>query len=136
MTERDVSGGSAGAGAAAGSGASQPPDPVGVRFEAVADVRDVPEGALVGVKNGAGEEICLYNLRGRIGAVCNVCTHAEFLLSDGVLRDDGTIECVWHGARFACASGDVRRGPAVDPLPVYEVRVDGDTVLVGPRKTA
>jgi nitrite reductase/ring-hydroxylating ferredoxin subunit len=106
------------------------------RFEAVAQTSDVPEGVLVGVKNDAGEEICLYNLRGTIGAVCNVCTHAEFLLSDGVLRDDGTIECVWHGARFACADGAVRRGPAVDPLPVYEVRVDDGRILVGPRKRA
>ena len=117
----------------AGAPKSEPGEP---RFEAVAQTADVPEGVLVGVKNNAGEEICLYNLRGTIGAVCNVCTHAEFLLSDGVLRDDGTIECVWHGARFACANGAVRRGPAVDPLPVYEVRVDDGTILVGPRKTA
>ena len=111
-------------------------DEVAAGFEPLADVADVPDGGLIGVKNSAGEEICLYNLRGSIGAVCNVCTHAEFLLSDGVLRDDGTIECVWHGARFACQSGAVCRGPAVDPLPVYEVRVDDGRVLVGPRKIA
>jgi nitrite reductase/ring-hydroxylating ferredoxin subunit len=129
MTEREAN--DAGA-EEAGTPKREPGD---AHFEAVAQTGDVPDGALVGVKNSAGEEICLYNLRGTIGAVCNVCTHAEFLLSDGVLRDDGTIECVWHGARFACATGAVRRGPAVDPLPVYEVRVADGTILVGRRKT-
>jgi 3-phenylpropionate/trans-cinnamate dioxygenase ferredoxin subunit len=128
MTERGV-------GAGGTAGASNVSVPGGVRFEPVAKLRDVPEGTLVGVRNSAGEEICLYNLRGRVGAVYNVCTHAEFPLSDGVLRDDGTIECVWHGARFACRDGAVCRGPAVDPIPVYEVRVDEGTVFVGPRRS-
>jgi 3-phenylpropionate/trans-cinnamate dioxygenase ferredoxin subunit len=132
MRERDVGEG----GAAGSAGAPRSSTTEGAVFEPVAGVGDVLEGALVGVKKRAGEEICLYNLRGTIGAVHNVCTHAEFPLSDGVLRDDGTIECVWHGARFACLSGAVCRGPAVDPVPVYEVRVDDGMILVGPRKTA
>lgn len=102
-------------------------------FEHLADVEDLPEGELLGVRNAAGEEICLFNFRGTIGAVRNVCTHAEFPMSDGTLKADGTIECVWHGAQFDCRSGAVCRGPAVDPLPVYAVRVDGGRVLVGRR---
>jgi 3-phenylpropionate/trans-cinnamate dioxygenase ferredoxin component len=106
----------------------------GVELEQLANVADLPEGTLLGVRNGAGEEICLFNHRGTIGAVGDVCTHAEFLMSDGVLRGDGTIECAWHGARFQCRSGAVCRGPAVDPLPVYDVRVEGGRVLVGRRR--
>jgi 3-phenylpropionate/trans-cinnamate dioxygenase ferredoxin subunit len=102
-------------------------------FEYVADVADLPEGALLGVRTAGGEEICVFNHRGSIGAVGNVCTHAEFLLSDGTLRNDGTVECAWHGARFDCRSGRVCRGPAEEPLPVYEVRVERGRVLVGPR---
>ena len=49
------------------------------------------------------------------------------------LHGDGTIECAWHGARFDCRSGAVRRPPAIDPLPVYAVRVEQGRVLVGPR---
>jgi 3-phenylpropionate/trans-cinnamate dioxygenase ferredoxin subunit len=100
-------------------------------FETVADVEDVPEGSLLGVQTAAGEEVCLFNYRGRIGAVHNVCTHAEFPLSDGTLTNDGTIECVWHGARYACLTGAVQRGPAVDPVAVYEVRVEDGKVKVG-----
>jgi 3-phenylpropionate/trans-cinnamate dioxygenase ferredoxin component len=102
-------------------------------FEHLADLDDLPEGTLLGVQRSNGEEICLFNLRGSIGAIANECTHAEFLMSDGTLRNDGTVECAWHGARFDCASGRVCRGPAEDPLAVYSVRVDGARILVGPR---
>lgn len=102
----------------------------------VAPVRDVPEGALLGVKLPDGTRVCLYNRHGTIGAVGGMCTHAEFPMDDGALRADGTIECAWHGARFDCRTGAVRRQPALDPLPVYEVRVEGDRVLVGPAITS
>jgi nitrite reductase/ring-hydroxylating ferredoxin subunit len=105
-------------------------------YETVADVGDVPEGSLLAVRTMRGEEVCLFNYRGRIGAVHNVCTHAEFPLSDGTLGNDGTIECVWHGARYSCLTGEVRRGPAVDSVAVYEVRVEGGQVQLGRRREA
>jgi nitrite reductase/ring-hydroxylating ferredoxin subunit len=101
-------------------------------FADVASLAELPEGALLGVTLPDGVPVCLYNRGGEIGAVGGLCTHAEFSMSDGVLRDDGTIECGWHGARFDCRTGAVRRHPAVDPLPVFSVRVDQDRVLVGP----
>lgn len=103
-------------------------------FEAVAATDDVPEGALVPVTLSDGTNVCLFNHHGTIGAVDDTCTHAEFAMSEGVLHPDGTIECVWHGARFHCATGAVCRGPAFDPLPVYEVRVVDGSVLVKRRK--
>ena len=105
-------------------------------FEYLADVADLPEGALVAVTRSTGEELCLFNHRGTIGAVGNECTHAEFLMSDGTLRNDGTLECAWHGARFDCRTGRVCRGPAEDPLPVCPVRVENGRVLVGAARVA
>jgi 3-phenylpropionate/trans-cinnamate dioxygenase ferredoxin subunit len=101
-------------------------------FEHLADLADLPDGAMLGVERSDGAEICIYNFRGSIGAIGNICTHAEFLMSDGTLRNDGTVECAWHGARFDCRTGRVCRGPAEDPLPVYSVRVEGGRVMVGP----
>ena len=109
--------------------------PVSERFETVADVADVPEGSLLAVRTQTGEDVCLFNYRGTIGAVHNVCTHAEFPMSDGTLTNDGCLECVWHGARYACLTGEVRRGPAVDALPLYEVRVVDGKIQVGGRRS-
>jgi len=101
-------------------------------FIDVAGVRDIAEGKLLGVKLPDGTRVCLYNQRGTIGAMSDTCTHAEFPMSNGLLQPDGTIICGWHGARFDCRTGAVCRPPATDPLPVYEVRLENDRVLVGP----
>lgn len=86
---------------------------------------------MLGVTLGNGTPVCVFNHRGVVGAVGNMCTHAEFLISDGVLHADGTLECIWHGARFDCRTGAVKRHPAERPLPVYEARVESGRVLVG-----
>lgn len=115
-----------GGGAAAADGES---------FETVADASELPEGSLLGVRTASGDEVCLFNYHGRIGAVHNVCTHAEFPLSDGTLGNDGTIECVWHGARYFCLTGEVRRGPAIDAVRVYDVRVEDSKIQIGERRS-
>ncbi len=87
---------------------------------------------MLGVTLSDGAPVCVFNHRGVIGAVGNLCTHAEFLISDGVLHGDGTLECVWHGARFDCRTGAVKRHPAELPLPVYETHEENGRVLVRP----
>jgi 3-phenylpropionate/trans-cinnamate dioxygenase ferredoxin subunit len=101
------------------------------QFANVAALDQLSVGTLLGVTLPTGAAVCLYNHRGAIGAVGDVCTHAAFLMSDGVLHADGTLECVWHGARFDCRTGAVRRHPASAPLPVYPVRIEDGRVLVG-----
>ena len=103
-------------------------------FHPVADVGDVAEGELVSVKAPSGEPVCLLRHRGEFHALSDCCTHSEFPISDGSLGADGSLECTWQGARFDCRTGAVLKGPAEDPLPVYDVKIDGTKVLVGPRK--
>lgn len=106
------------------------------RFEAVARVEDVSEGDVLGVVTERGERICLVNCGGEIRAVSNNCTHQDFPMDQGVVLEMGgrcILECAWHGAQFDCATGAVCRGPAIDPLPVYEVKVENDTIYVGRR---
>lgn len=107
--------------------------PVGDGFDRVASVHDLPEGALLGVITPRGERVCLLNDSGVVRAVGDECPHQGFALSSGELIGNGAIECVWHGARFDCRSGAVLRGPAEDALALYESRVVGDDVFVGPR---
>ncbi len=52
-------------------------------------------------------------------------------MSSGDVLGDGTIQCAWHGARFDCATGEVKQVPATEPLPVYEVKVEDGRLLVG-----
>ncbi len=64
-------------------------------------------------------------------AVGDRCTHADFSLSDGeVLAEDLEIECWKHGSTFSLTSGQPQSLPATKPVPVYEVKVDGDDVVV------
>jgi 3-phenylpropionate/trans-cinnamate dioxygenase ferredoxin subunit len=102
-------------------------------FEAVATLGDLSEGAVVRRVLSSGETICLIRHRDQVSAVSDICTHEHFPISQGELLEDGTVQCAWHGARFDCRSGEVRQGPATTPLPVFEVRVEGDAVMVGPR---
>ena len=106
---------------------------VGDGFEDVAPLSALADGELLGAVLADGTAVCLYNDHGTIGAVHDVCSHAEFPMSDGVLHRDGTLECMWHGARYDCRTGAVRRGPATEPLAVFETRVEGDRILVAPR---
>ena len=99
-------------------------------FENVASVDDVPDEGTHGVVRSDGSRICLIKSQGRISAVADNCTHQDFEMNLGDVLPDGTIQCAWHGARFDCATGQVKQGPAVRPLPVFEVRVDGSRVLV------
>ena len=101
-------------------------------FIDVAAVDDVPEMGVLGVDGPAGRAICLVRFDGRITAFQDECTHQAFPLSAGEVHEDGTLECVWHGARFDCLTGAVRREPATDGLTAYPVRIDGNRVLVGP----
>ncbi|HEX6310164.1 MAG TPA: non-heme iron oxygenase ferredoxin subunit [Acidimicrobiia bacterium] len=59
------------------------------------------------------------------------CSHADYSLSEGdVWEDDREIECPKHGSTFSLESGAPQTLPATQPVPVYEVRVEGDDVLV------
>jgi 3-phenylpropionate/trans-cinnamate dioxygenase ferredoxin component len=102
-------------------------------FENVAAFDEIPSEGVLAVVRSDGRRICLIKSQGRVSAVADNCTHQDFEMSLGDVLADGTIQCAWHGARFDCATGEVRQGPATRPLPVFEVKMDGDAVLVGPR---
>ena len=61
----------------------------------------------------------------------DLCTHAEASLSEGdVWPDELEIECPMHGAVFSLVTGEPQTLPATQPVPTYEVRVDGNEVKV------
>lgn len=102
-------------------------------FETVAAVSDLAEGTLLQRVRSSGDAVCLVRFQNEISALSDICTHQHFSMSLGDLLDDGTLQCAWHGARYDCRTGEVKQVPAASPLPVFQVRLDGGQILVGPR---
>jgi 3-phenylpropionate/trans-cinnamate dioxygenase ferredoxin component len=103
-------------------------------FTPVAKVADLTVGRMLSVALPSGEQVLVMNVDGDICALPDRCSHEELELSAGELLPDGTIECVFHGARFDCRTGRVCSAPATLDLATYPVRVEDGLILVGPRQ--
>ena len=95
----------------------------------VARTDEVTEGEMTGA-TVAGEEVLVVNLGGDYRAVGATCSHAGCSLVDDGEVDGDALTCGCHGSIFDLKSGEAVGPPAEEPLPVYEVRVDGDQVEV------
>ena len=91
----------------------------------VGSAGEVGEGAVKAYK-AEEREIAVANVGGTLHAFDDICTHRNCNLSSSEL--EGTeIECECHGSRFDVTSGEVRQGPATEPVDVFEAREqDGD----------
>jgi 3-phenylpropionate/trans-cinnamate dioxygenase ferredoxin subunit len=61
--------------------------------------------------------------------VSDTCTHARVPLSGGCLEGRQVV-CPWHAAMFDLKTGVATCGPASVPLRTYEVRIEGDQIVV------
>ncbi len=78
-----------------------------------------------------GHRLCVVHLDDDWYAIGDRCSHADWSLSEGDLWiEEREIECPKHGSTFDLRTGEPQALPATKPVPVYEVRVDGDDVLV------
>ena len=78
-----------------------------------------------------GHRIALVRIDDSYYAIGNVCTHADFLLSDGEVDcAERTIECWKHGALFSLVDGEALTLPATRATPVYDVVIENDQVKV------
>lgn len=97
-------------------------------FQRVMSVSELPpEGEAREV--ACGEKlICIANSGGTISAMDNVCPHRGGPLGQGII-EDGKLICPWHAWAFDTKSGAAVHTPGVT-VDVYEVRIEGDDVLV------
>jgi len=77
-----------------------------------------------------GVKVLLTNVEGQIYATGHKCTHYGAPLINGVLNADGRLTCPWHGACFNVKTGDIEDAPALDALPTFKVRTEGDDIYV------
>ena len=97
-------------------------------FVKAAVLSDIPPGRVKTVEVG-DEDVALCNVGGQIYAIADLCTHDDGPLGEGYLLGE-EIECPRHGARFNVTSGEVKTLPAVIPIPTFDVRIEGDDILV------
>lgn len=97
-------------------------------WHAAGPAEELPEGRLRRVET-AGRAVCLGRVDGTWVAFDDTCTHEECPLSDGEL-EGAVVFCPCHGSEFDVRTGDVLSPPALEPLPIYEVRVVGESLEV------
>lgn len=68
---------------------------------------------------------------GQVHAIGDTCTHGDISLAEGFVDGD-TLECWAHGSAFSLRTGKPLNLPAYEPVPVFEVTIDGDDVLIDP----
>ena len=89
-------------------------------FVKIGKVSEVEPGR-VKVYEVGDRYVAVCNVSGNFYAVDDICTHDEGSLDQGDPR---------HMARFDVRTGEVKALPAVVPIDVFEVRIDGDDIEV------
>jgi nitrite reductase (NADH) small subunit len=75
-----------------------------------------------------GRIYAIFNIDGQISAIDGICPHQGGPLAEGEVN--GTIvTCPWHGWQFDVRTGQSTLGSRIRQ-PVYEVKLEGDDVLV------
>ena len=97
-----------------------------VRLAALSELR-VDEGHRVELSDE--DAVALIRTGDGVYAVVDVCSHEDYPLSEGWVEDH-TVECALHGSRFDLLTGNPDSPPALRPVQIFPVKVDGDDVLV------
>ena len=95
---------------------------------ALVSLADLAPGTAVVVEPGPGEGVAVVrDEAGEVHGLSAVCTHRSCL----VAARGAELVCPCHGSTFSTADGAVLAGPATQPLPPVELRVEGEDVLLG-----
>jgi 3-phenylpropionate/trans-cinnamate dioxygenase ferredoxin component len=98
-------------------------------FRRACAVTDLPgPGALRAEIDGVPVAV-VRDTDGRLHAIGGLCSHADVWLAEGEL-DGNLLECPHHGSLFDLDTGVPRNPPAVAPVPVYPLTVEGQEILV------
>jgi NADPH-dependent 2,4-dienoyl-CoA reductase/sulfur reductase-like enzyme/nitrite reductase/ring-hydroxylating ferredoxin subunit len=96
--------------------------------ERVAATDDLHKEQMAQVEVG-GKKVLLARVDGAYHATGDRCPHYGGPLHEGTLCDC-RVTCPWHQSVFDVRTGDLLEPPALDAIPSFAVRVDGDDVYV------
>ena len=95
---------------------------------AVAKTSDLQNGQMQQIEVG-DSQILLSKINDKFYATGAFCTHYGAPLAKGVLCGERVV-CPWHNACFDVTEGKLEEPPALDSLPSFTTRVEGEQVLV------
>lgn len=95
----------------------------------VATLSEIPEGDIKKFEVG-GEQIILYKDENQVYALSNICPHENCYLDENHQMHNDIIECTCHGSQFDVKTGVVILPPAIEPIPIYKVKVEGEDVYI------
>ena len=79
----------------------------------------------------AGEiPVLLARKNNKIFAIAHTCSHLGGPLSEGDLLENCSVRCPWHGSVFSLEDGSVIDGPAAEPQPKFDVRINNGQIEV------
>lgn len=98
--------------------------------ERICSVRDVASGEAKRFELG-DLRVAVVRIDDDWYAVGDRCSHQNISLAEGeVLEETREIECWKHGSCFSLLDGRPSSLPATKPVPVYDIRIDGDDVYL------
>ncbi len=98
-------------------------------WEPVAFDSELEADNMRAVEAGRVQVLLARDGEGVVHALGNRCSHRGGPLDQGEMHDRCVV-CPWHGSQFDLNDGSVRRGPATEPQPVYDVRVAGGAIEI------
>lgn len=99
-------------------------------YRTVAQANEVNPGEAALVYYGR-IPVLLFNIDGEYHAIEDRCSHADIALSDGEINlTTCRVKCPKHGSEFDIKSGAALNPPAIMPVMVFDVRVEGDDVQI------
>jgi glycine betaine catabolism B len=105
---------------------------MGEEFTKVADTKDIKPSQMKAIEVG-GESICLIDIGRKYYGIGNTCTHVGGPLDQGTL-ESYEVECPWHGSKFDVRTGEPTKPPARTSVPTYEVKLEGESILIRKQK--
>jgi len=92
-------------------------------------VSDIPSGSIKSFVV-EGKNIAIAHLDGEFFAISDMCSHAQCSLGNEGFVEGKEVVCGCHGSKFDIASGKVLSLPATTDIATYQVKIEGDAILV------
>ena len=99
-------------------------------FTKVASLADVPEGQTLCLSVEGRVVMLIHAAGGTVRAIENQCSHEKKSFEGARIRGGKKIVCPHHGANFDLETGKALNPPAVLPITIFPVKVEGDDIYV------